>query len=75
MSPGAFDPAERETAMENQELRSKKEALGLSDFQINYKTGVHLSVIEAFFSGRSDELSPRDRRRLEELIRAAEKKR
>ena len=60
--------------MDNSELRRKKEALGLSDFKINYKTGVHLGVIEDFFSGRSEELSPRDRRMIETLIGNEEKK-
>ena len=54
--------------MDNQELRRRKEELGLSDYKINYKTGVHLGVIEDFFAGRSDELSPRDRQRIEALI-------
>ena len=54
--------------MDNQELRRRKEALGLSDFKINYKTGVHLGVIEAFFAGKTDELEPRERRLIEELV-------
>ena len=54
--------------MDNQELRRKKEALGLSDYRINYKTGVHLGVIEDFFAGKSEELAPRDRRMIEALI-------
>ena len=54
--------------MDNQELRRKKEALGLSDYRINYKTGVHLGVIEDFFAGKTDELAPRDRQMIEALI-------
>ena len=54
--------------MDNQELRRRKEELGMSDYKINYKTGVHLGVIEDFFAGRTDELSPRDRQRIEALI-------
>lgn len=54
--------------MENQELRRRKEELGLSSYKVNYKTGVHLGVIEDFFAGRSDELSPGDRQRIEALI-------
>lgn len=60
--------------MDNQELRRRKEALGLIDYKINYKTGVHLGVIEAFFSGKSDELAPRDRQRIKALIEAEERK-
>ena len=61
--------------MDNQQLRERRAQLGLSDFKINYKTGVHLGVIEDFFAGRLDELSPRDRRRIEELFEAESKKR
>ena len=61
--------------MDNQELRDRKAQLGLSDFKINYKTGVHLGVIEDFFAGRSDELPPKDRQKIEALITAEGKKR
>ena len=61
--------------MDNQELREKKKELGLSDFKINYKTGVHLPVIEDFFSGRCDLLELRDREKIEALIEAEAKKR
>ena len=60
--------------MENQEMRALKEQLGLIDYKINYKTGVHLGVIEDFFSGRTEELSAKDRERLEALLRAEAKK-
>ena len=60
--------------MENTELRKYKDQLGLSDYKINYKTGVHLGVIEAFFSGKSDELAPKDRERIEALIEKELKK-
>ena len=61
--------------MDNQELRKKKEELGLINFKINYKTGVHLGVIEDFFAGRTDTLDPRDREKIEALIAAEAKKR
>ena len=54
--------------MDNQQMRSLKERLGLIDYKINYKTGVHLGVIEDFFSGRSDELAPKDREKIEALL-------
>ncbi|MBE6989304.1 MAG: hypothetical protein E7426_00980 [Ruminococcaceae bacterium] len=60
--------------MDNQELRTRKEELGLSDFKVNYKTGVHLGVIEDFFAGRTETLDPRDRKRIEDLIEAEGKK-
>ena len=60
--------------MDNQEMRALKEKLGLIDFKINYKTGVHLGVIEDFFSGKIDELDPKDRKKIEELLLAEGKK-
>lgn len=61
--------------MEIQEMRSLKQTLGLSDFKINYKTGIHLGVIEDFFSGRTDELDEKAREKLEALLKAESKKR
>ena len=59
--------------MDNQELRNLKEKLGIIDFKIGYKTGVHLSVIEDFFSGKTDELADKDRERIEALLLKEEK--
>ncbi len=61
--------------MDIQELRNRKNELGLSDYKINYKTGVHLGVIEDFFSGKCDLLEIRDREKIEALILAESKKR
>ncbi|MBR0312778.1 MAG: hypothetical protein IJQ98_10360 [Oscillospiraceae bacterium] len=60
--------------MTNQEMREIKERLGIIDFKINYKTGVHYGVIEDFFSGKTDELDPDDRRKIEALLEAEAKK-
>lgn len=60
--------------MTNQEMRDLKERLGIIDFKINYKTGVHYGVIEDFFSGKTDELDPKDRQRIEALLEAEAKK-
>ena len=60
--------------MDNQEMRNLKEQLGLINYRINYKTGVHLGVIEDFFSGKTEEFSPRDRQRIEELLQKEAKK-
>lgn len=60
--------------MDNQEMRALKEKLGLIDYKINYKTGVHLGVIEDFFAGRTEELAPRDRERIEALLKAEARK-
>ena len=61
--------------MDNQEMRRLKEQLGLIDYKINYKTGVHLGVIEDFFSGKTDTLDAKDREKIEALILAEAKKR
>ena len=60
--------------MDNQEMRSMKERLGLIDYKINYKTGVHLNVIEDFFSGKTDTLDAKDRKRIEALLLSESKK-
>ncbi len=60
--------------MTNQEMREIKERLGIIDFKINYKTGVHYGVIEDFFSGKTDELDPDDRRKIEAMLEAEAKK-
>lgn len=61
--------------MEISEIRALRQQLGLSDQKINHKTGVHLGVIERFFSGQSDELTPRERLLLEQLMTSEQKKR
>ncbi|MBE7003856.1 MAG: hypothetical protein E7425_06175 [Ruminococcaceae bacterium] len=60
--------------MDNQEMRSMKERLGLIDFKVTYKTGVHLGVVEDFFSGKTDTLDEKDRRKIEALLLAEAKK-
>ena len=60
--------------MTNQELRNLKERLGVIDFKINYKTGVHYGVIEDFFKGKTDELDPKDREKIEKMLEAEAKK-
>ena len=54
--------------MDNQEMRALKERLGIINYKINYKTGVHLGVIEDFFSGRTEALAPGDRDRIESFL-------
>ena len=61
--------------MNNQEMRRLKEQLGLINYKINYKTGVHLNVIEDFFSGKTETLSIADRERIEALLTAEAKSR
>ena len=60
--------------MNNQEMREIKERLGIIDYKINYKTGVHLGVIEDFFAGKTEELAPKDREKIEAMLAAELKK-
>ena len=61
--------------MDNSELRALKERLGIINYKINYKTGVHLGVIEDFFAGKTEELDPKDRKKIEAVLLAEAKKR
>ena len=47
--------------MENEALRRLKDELGVINYKINYKTGVHLGVIEDFFDRKRDDIDPKDR--------------
>jgi len=60
--------------MTNQEMRRIKEQLGIVDFKINYKTGVHYGIIEDFFKGKTEDLDPKDRAKIEALLEAELKK-
>ena len=60
--------------MTNQEMRRIKEELGIIDFKINYKTGVHYGIIEDFFKGKTEDLDPKDRAKIEALLEAELKK-
>ena len=60
--------------MTNQEMRRIKEELGIIDFKINYKTGVHYGIIEDFFKGKTEDLDPKDRVKIEKMLEAELKK-
>ena len=60
--------------MNNQEMRQLKEQLGIINYKINYKTGVHLGVIEDFFAGKTEELDPKDRVKIEAMLEKELKK-
>lgn len=54
--------------MDNQEMRALKERLGIINYKINYKTGVHLGVIENFFDFGSDDIDVKDREKIEAML-------
>ncbi|MCR4804682.1 MAG: hypothetical protein K5981_03425 [Clostridia bacterium] len=60
--------------MTNQEMRRIRDQYGVSLFKINYKSGVHYGIIEDFFGGKTDELSEKDRERIEKVLAAELKK-
>ncbi len=60
--------------MTNGEMRRMKEQLGIGEFKINYKSGVHYGVIEDFFKGKTDELAPKDRERIIAVLEAEAKR-
>ncbi len=72
--PAGCDASHKEDYMDNQELRALKEKLGIINYKIAYKTGVHLNVIEDFFSGKTEDLGAKDRERIEALLLKEAKK-
>lgn len=54
--------------MDNQEMRALKERQGIINYKINYKTGVHLGVIENFFDLGNDEIDVKDREKIEAML-------
>ncbi len=64
----------KEEPMTNEEMREVVNLLDINLFKIGYKTGVHLDVIEAFFKGKTDDMAPADRRKIEQLLLDEKKK-
>ena len=60
--------------MTNQEMRNIKESLGVEMFKMNYKAGVRLPDLEAFFAGDDSALDAKARERLEKMLEAELKK-
>ena len=60
--------------MTNQEMRQIVDRYNVSLFKINYKSGVHYGVIEDFFNGKTEDLSEKDRERIEKVLAAEKKK-
>ena len=60
--------------MTKQEMRNIREALGVEMFKMNYKAGVRLPQLEAFFAGDDDALDAKALERLEKMLTAEVKK-
>ena len=60
--------------MTNQEMRNIKESLGVEMFKMNYKAGVRLPDLEAFFFFFYGALDAKAKERLEKVLEAEVKK-
>ncbi len=60
--------------MTNQEMRNIRESLGVEMFKMNYKAGIRLPNLEAFFAGDDNALDAKARERLEKMLEAELKK-
>jgi len=60
--------------MTKQEMRNIKESLNVEMFKMNYKAGVRLPQLEAFFAGDDDALDAKALERLEKMLASEVKK-
>ena len=60
--------------MTKQEMRSIKEALDVEMFKMNYKAGIRLPQLEAFFAGDDDALDAKALERLDKMLTEEVKK-
>ena len=58
----------QEVQMTNQEMRNIKESLGVEMFKMNYKAGIRLPHLEAFFAGDDGALDDKEKARLEKVL-------
>ena len=56
--------------MTKQELRDIRESLGVEMFKMNYKAGIRLPQLEAFFAGDDGALDAKALERLEKMLKA-----
>ena len=60
--------------MTRQEMRNIRESLGVEMFKMNYKAGVRLPQLEAFFAGDDNALDEKALERLEKMLASEVKK-
>ena len=60
--------------MTKQEMRNIKESLNVEMFKMNYKAGVRLPQLEAFFAGDDNALDAKALERLEKMLASEVKK-
>jgi hypothetical protein len=54
--------------MTKQEMRNIREALGVEMFKMNYKAGIRLPDLEAFFAGDDSALNEKALERLDKML-------
>jgi hypothetical protein len=54
--------------MTKQEMRNIRESLGVEMFKMNYKAGIRLPNLEAFFAGDDTALDAKALERLEKML-------
>ncbi len=60
--------------MTKQEMRDIRESLNVEMFKMNYKAGIRLPQLEAFFAGDDDALDEKALERLEKMLAGEIKK-
>ena len=60
--------------MTRQEMRNIRESLGVEMFKMNYKAGIRLPNLEAFFAGDDTALDAKALERLEKMLAGEVKK-
>ena len=60
--------------MTKQEMRDIRESLNVEMFKMNYKAGIRLPQLEAFFAGDDDALDEKALERLEKMLAGEVKK-
>ena len=60
--------------MTKQEMRDIRESLNVEMFKMNYKAGVRLPQLEAFFAGDDNALDEKALERLEKMLASEVKK-
>ena len=60
--------------MTKQEMRNIKESLNVEMFKMNYKAGIRLPQLEAFFAGDDNALDEKALERLEKMLASEVKK-
>ena len=60
--------------MTKQEMRNIRESLNIEMFKMNYKAGIRLPQLEAFFAGDDNALDAKALERLEKMLAGEVKK-